>query len=92
MGASFWLIYVVIAVICIIASFYDKQKEDKEKLQQHWVGIKIGMNKSEVEKLLGNPHAAVKIDELEAWRYGPTDNDGEIRFLDGKVVAFTRPN
>ena len=86
---------VFIIIIFVIAIWYDyaqKQQKEKEESANKWNSITIGMSEESVIRILGKPHRVWQAGTAEIWGYGPTDSDGEIRFINGKVMAYQKPD
>ena len=88
---GFPVILIVVFVIAILVDNAEKQKKQKEEVAKKWDLIANGMSREEVTKRLGNPHRAWQAGTAEIWGYGPTDSDGEIKFINGKVIAYQKP-
>lgn len=96
----FFIFLFVIAILQDYAQKQEKQKEEAtqklraiiEEITQRWDAITVGMSVGDVLELLGKPSRIVKMGTQEAWGYGPNSSDGEILFIDGRVVGFQKPS
>ena len=84
----------VILIILFIVWVLENKHNEKKEAARKWDSIAIGMDTNEVIRGidLGKPHRVWKAGAAEIWGYGPNDSDGVIRFLNGKVIAFQKPD
>ncbi len=83
---------IVIGVILVFSNYAEEQQKKNEQIAKKWDAIYIGMTKDEVIMSLGKPHREWQAGEAEILGFGPSDSDGQIRFLTGKVIAYQKPD
>lgn len=83
---------IIIFIIWAIVNQYEENKKKKKQALQKWDTITTGMSKDEVIGKLGKPHRVLQVGMQEAWGFGPTDSDGAIMFVDGKITAYRKPS
>lgn len=93
-----FIIFIAALLIIIAVATYREYEKQKQKEQERrsadlkWSKIHIGLSKSEIYNMLGNPHsAAVVSEQCEIWEYGTDEQHGEIQFENDKVVAYKKP-
>lgn len=86
------VVLIFIFVILIWSDYAQKQQKEKEELAKKWDAISTGMIKEDVFGRLGKPNRVVEMGAQEAWGYGPSKSDGEIAFIEGRVVGFQKPS
>ena len=88
---GFPVIFIVIIAVLAISDYYEKEKKRKEETARIWNAIHTGMSKDEVIRILGKPDRVSQAGAAERWSYGSSDSDGVIRFINGKVMNFQKP-
>lgn len=83
---------IVLFAIMILNNYAQEQKKQKEEITHKWDAITIGMDVKDVFERLGKPNRVVKMGVQEAWGYGPNKSDGEIMFVEGKVIGYQKPS
>ncbi|MDP2906283.1 MAG: outer membrane protein assembly factor BamE [Candidatus Omnitrophota bacterium] len=77
-----------------------RQKQNEQIQKQNelakWKQLKIGMTKSQVEKILGKPESLDTVDylKLERWKYATPAGfygGGRVEFKDGKLSSWDAP-
>jgi len=83
---------IIIFVIAIWSDYSQKKQKEKKETAKKWGTISIGITKDVVIRRLGKPYRFWQAGEAEIWGYGPSDSDGQIRFLGEKVVVYQKPD
>jgi hypothetical protein len=86
------VIFVVLFAILVLKNYAQEQQKEKEEITQKWDAINIGMGVKDVFEQLGKPNRVAKMGVQEAWGYGPNRSDGEIMFVEGRVVGYQKPS
>ena len=86
------VVVIVMALMWACSSYADQQRRENEQIAERWDAITIGMGVKDVFQILGRPNWVVKMGAEEAWGYGPDKSDGEILFVEGRVVGYQRPS
>ena len=86
------IFFIILMIIWACAQNAQNKQEEKEETAKKWDTITIGMTKNAVIRRLGKPHRVWQAGEAEILDYGPSDSDGQIRFLSGKVIAYQKPD
>jgi hypothetical protein len=95
MGTGFYIFMAIMGCLMVVANYYEnaekEKREQRTRAAKQWNGVSVGLTKPLVRSLLGEPHKILQLGEQEIWGYGPTDQDGTILFIDGKVVGYSKP-
>jgi len=83
---------IVIFVIWAWSNYSDEQQKEKGQIARKWDGITTEMSREDVLGRLGKPIRLVEVGVQEAWGYGPRSSDGEIMFVEGRVVGYRKPS
>jgi len=86
------VVLIILLVIWALSDFAEKQQKEKKEIAKKWDIVTTGMSKDEVLRRLGKPHRVWQAGSAEIWCYGPTDSDGQIRFLNEKVIGYQKPS
>ncbi|OHB62199.1 MAG: hypothetical protein A2167_01855 [Planctomycetes bacterium RBG_13_46_10] len=84
------IVPIIIIIWILLSNYTEEQKKEKEKISKKWDNITTGMSETEVIGKLGQPHRIWRAGAAEIWVYGSSDSNGQIRFLDGKIIAYER--
>ena len=69
----------------------EKEKENqKMELKRKWSQITIGLSMYEVKSILGQPNDIISGGVFANYFYGPPR--GEVRFVNGKVIGYSKPS
>jgi hypothetical protein len=95
MGTGYYIFMAVMGCLMVVAACYENAEKEKRKQRvqaaKQWNGVSIGLSKPVVWSILGEPHKVVQLGEQEMWGFGPTDRDGTILFIAGKVAGYNKP-
>lgn len=86
------VLFIIFIAYLAWANYTEQEKKKKEESTKKWGAIHIGMVKDEVIRSLGKPHREWQAGEAEILGFGPSDSDGQITFLSGKVIAYQKPD
>ena len=86
------IFFIILGLIWVLADNAEKQQKEKEETARKWGAIRIGIGKDAVIRRLGKPHQVWQAGEAEIWGYGPSDSDGQIKFLSGKIIDYKKPD
>jgi len=86
-------IVIIIAFLFLtLCRYSEDQQKKKQEVAKKLDMVTTGMSKDEVLRILGKPHRVWQAGAAEIWVYGPTDSDGQIRFLNEKVIGYQKPS
>lgn len=85
------VVVIVMALIWAASSYSGEQEKERKRIAERWDAITVGMGVEDVFARLGKPNRVVKMGAEEAWGYGPNRSDGEILFVEGRVVGYQKP-
>ena len=85
------VVVIVMALIWAASSYSGEQEKERKRIAERWDAITVGMGAEDVFARLGKPNRVVKMGAEEAWGYGPNRSDGEILFVEGRVVGYQKP-